>query len=512
MKRTISLVAVIFLFSTLDAQLKTYLTLEAGPHWSMYRVSDPGNYFTSANVPSSILGVTLGQELMKNLSVVTGLYYQPYKTGINMDDKRPQPSRLDDHLALMVPVRVQYRIQPTDFPVSFTPRLGYMYSRNSNPETPFVTGSILSAPDGTAFSYDLLQGSGKSSNHLLEVGAGLGLRIFGYWQASLNLSYLTGVFDAPSPSNILNYTDQQGNNYTAEYNSKGNGLFTTLSFHVPVSNIWQNKDYRIRARIENSVYEGKDVERKGQFYVGGEIGSLWRLFVTSNPALGARPMEGRVPLRYANLHAGGYVGYMLTHELGVDLGVNYQGSSTFYSLMYDHRVNFEGETPAPMYLEVPLRIRYFYDLYKEKIYAVVYGGASLLTHLSSGEYAAPGGDFTYTAPATQAPENATASATALRLSHLRPVMRIGAGVEYLLPMKFPMFITGYIHYMHGFRGTEVIDIATTFPGDTETSFLYYYGSGWSVDLGVKIPMSFDDRDHCVKISRKGSRKSGKTKS
>ncbi len=75
---------------------------------------------------------------------------------------------------------------------------------------------------------------------------------------------------------------------------------------------------------------------------------------------------------------------MLTEELGVDLGVNYQRSNTFYSLMYDHEVDFVEKTGAPLYLEVPLRFRYFYDVYQERIFAVVYGGASLLTHFSSG--------------------------------------------------------------------------------------------------------------------------------
>ena len=36
---------------------------------------------------------------------------------------------------------------------------------------------------------------------------------------------------------------------------------------------------------------------------------------------------------------------MLTNELGVDIGVNYQRSSTFYALMYDHEVDFVTKVP-----------------------------------------------------------------------------------------------------------------------------------------------------------------------
>ncbi len=125
------------------------------------------------------------------------------------------------------------------------------------------------------------------------MGLSIGLRFSGLWAASLNLSYLSGVFSQPATSFMLDYNDQQGTSQTAEYTTRGNGLYTSLAFHLPLSNMWQNKDYRIRSRIENSMSRGKAVERKGQVYAGGEIGALWRLFNTSNPAVGARPMEGR---------------------------------------------------------------------------------------------------------------------------------------------------------------------------------------------------------------------------
>ncbi|MFH0759058.1 MAG: hypothetical protein V2B15_17355 [Bacteroidota bacterium] len=501
MKQIFILVLLLFPAVRINAQLKTYVTLEAGPHWSMIRVDDPGNFFDPATVSSSIGGFTIEQEVMKNLSVCSGLYYLPYKTGINMADQRKQQSRNNAYNALMIPIRVAYRVQPTDYPVSFTPKLGYWYSINTGPETGFSNASILSAPDGTAFSYSQVQSGELPGGHLLEMGLGIGLRFSGLWTASLNLSYLSGALGHSASSFALDYSDQQGIAHTAYYNTRGNGFHTTLSFHVPVSNLWQNRDYRIRSRIENSLYIGKSVERKGQFYAGGELGVLWRLFHISNPAVGARPMEKRGLFRYSNLHTGVYAGYMLTQELGVDLGVNYQRSNTFYTLMYDHEVDFVEKAGAPMYLEVPLRFRYFYDLYEERMYAVVYGGASLLTHFSSRDYSTPGGDFTYTSPATQAPEGGTVSSTTTRLSHFRPLLRLGMGVEYKLPMKFPMFATVYLNYMQGFMATEDVSIITSVPESPVENSVSYNGSGWSLDVGVKIPFAFDDRENCVRLTK-----------
>jgi hypothetical protein len=402
----------------------------------------------------------------------------------------------------MIPVRLQYRIQPTEYPVFIVPRIGYIYRINDLPEDPITESGVISAPDGTAFSYLQTQALEEPPAHMLELGVGVALRIAGLWQASLNLSYISGILGDAASSFALDYTDQQGFARTAGYNSKGNAIYTTLSFHIPVSNIWQNKDYRVRSRIENSVYIGKSVERKGQFYAGGELGALWRLFYTDDPALSGRPMEGRGVFRYANFHTGLYAGYMLTQELGVDLGVTYQQSSTFYALMFDHEDDLVASEGAPMYLEVPLRFRYFYDLHEERIYAVVYGGASLLTHFSQEEYSAPGGDFTYTSPATQSEVAATATASVTRLSRYRPLLRLGAGVEYLLPFEFPLFVTGYLNYMQGFQSAEMVAVTTNLPESPGTSALLYHGNGWSLDVGVKVPLSFRERTNCVNLTRK----------
>ncbi|MCK5693257.1 MAG: hypothetical protein KAI08_10415, partial [Bacteroidales bacterium] len=254
--------------------------------------------------------------------------------------------------------------------------------------------------------------------------------------------------------------------------------------------IWQNKAYRVRARIENSSFKGKAVERRGQLYLGGEIGSLWRSFSSNNPAVGPRPMVDRGLFSYANLHTGIYAGYMLTDELGVDIGAYYQRSSTFYALMYDHEVDFVSNMSAPYYLEIPLRFRYFYNVYKGKIHAVIYGGASLLATFSSGVYNEGSESFTYNAPATSEPVNATTSYAASGVHSFAPLLRLGTGVEYKLPLEFPLIATLYLNYIQGYMDVGLIEVSNTVPETPPVSTITYMGSGWSVDLGVKIPFRF----------------------
>ncbi len=500
-KRQVLLLAVALILAPLHAQLKTYLSLEAGPHWSLVSLEDPGHYFEKARALGTIAGLTVEQEIIPNLSVSTGIYYQPYKSGINMADRRKFQAQSASYTAIMIPLRVQYRIQPTEYPFTFSPRLGYFYSINSLPDEPFSGSSVISAPEGPAFSYDYNQSSDEPGKHLLELGMSLGFRFSGGWQTSLNISYLTGVMNKSSASSTLDYTDQQGSAYTAVYSSMGRGFYTTLALNMPLSNIWQMRDYRIRSRIENSTWEGKSVERKGELYVGGEIGALWRLFYASNPAIGARPMEGRGLFSYANLHTGIYAGYMMGNEIGIDMGVIYQQSNSFYSLMFDHEVDYTGKSSAPMYLEIPFRFRYFYDLHEQKLFAVVYAGASLLTQFSSGTYAAPAGEFSYTEPSSQDVRPATVTSQAERLSYVRPLLRLGTGVEYLLPISLPMYFTAYVNYMQGFMAAERLEVSAELAGGPTGGTLEYHGSAWSFEVGIKIPMSFDDRQNCIRLTR-----------
>ena len=467
-------------------QLKTWISLEAGPQWSMLKVSDPGGYFQKANVRSFVTGITVGQEILRNFTLSSGVLYIPRNDGINMSDERPNQSAWHASSSFLIPLRAEYTIWPGEYPVSFTPRIGYIYNREARSDEAYMASSILSAPDGTVLSYDIQQLSEQDISHLLELGIGVNLRFSNSWQTSLNLSYMTGLTESPSNRYSLDYNDGTANSST-EYTTKGNTLITTLALNMPLSNIWQMKSYRVRKRIENSTFDGKGIERKGIIYVGGELGSLWRSFSGNNPAVGPRPMEDRGLFRYANLHTGIYAGYMFTEELGVDIGAIYQRSSTHYALMYDHEVDFVTSAPAPLYLEIPVRFRYFYDLYKGKVHAVIYGGASLLAQFSSGNYDEGSGDFTYTAPGGGGSLSATSSYAASGVRNLAPVLRLGTGVEYRLPMEFPLIATFYVNYMQGFLDTGLIEVTNSIPENPTASNLTYQGSGWSVDLGVKIP-------------------------
>jgi hypothetical protein len=152
-----------------------------------------------------------------------------------------------------------------------------------------------------------------------------------------------------------------------------------------------------------------------------------------------------------------------------------------------------------MYLEIPIRIRYFYDLYKGKVHWAIQGGVSVLTHFARDVYNQGTGDFSYYSPAASSTVDAATSYAASRSASVLPVLRLGTGVEYKLPMEFPLIATLYANYMQGFTQADDIEVTNTVAETPATSVISYQGSGWGVDLGIKIPFRFGANAQCGKI-------------
>ncbi len=146
-KLSLALVSLYTLLSCqLNAQSKTWLNVETGPQWSLIKVDDPNGYFEQANVGSYMAGVTVGQEIIPNLVLSTGLLYMPHNDGINMIDDRPHQSSWKASSSFMIPVRAEFIIQPTEYPVCFSPRIGYLFNMNSQPDELYTAESIFPPP------------------------------------------------------------------------------------------------------------------------------------------------------------------------------------------------------------------------------------------------------------------------------------------------------------------------------------------------------------------------------
>jgi hypothetical protein len=141
-ERSLALIFLSTLMSLhINAQPLTWLNVETGPQWSLIKVDDPNGYFEQANVISYMLGVTVGQEILPNLVLSSGLLYMPHTDGINLIDERPHQSSWQASSSFMIPIRAEYIIQPTEYPICFSPRIGYLYNMDSQPGELYTANS-----------------------------------------------------------------------------------------------------------------------------------------------------------------------------------------------------------------------------------------------------------------------------------------------------------------------------------------------------------------------------------
>lgn len=485
---------------SLFAQALTYMTVEAGPQWKLLGVGGGGGYFEQADVRSFTTGMTFGQELFTDFYLISGFYMDVRREGMKLKDERSLPASWSAGTQILIPLRAEFRYQPTEYPFSFTPRLGFVFGLNGTSPAPWTGSGVISSGDGTPLAYDITGVDESSPFALLEIGMGANYRLSGFWQVSLNLSYMAGVFTPPVSHTNIAYDNGSGSR-DAEYSSRGNSLVSTLALNIPLSNLWQNKNYRVRKRIENSVYKGKAVDRRGIIYIGADIGSLWSRFSTTNPAVGPRPMANRGIFRYANFQTGIYAGYMLSGELGMDLGVNYRPSSSFFSVMVDHEDDLVVKYDAPMILEFPLRLRYLHNLYDNELHLGIYGGGSLLAQFSQGPYASGNAPINYAVPGgTESQAEVIYSAE--RMTNFAPLLRLGAGLEWMIPMPFPLAATIYVNYIQGFMTMDRANINIDTRPNTQTAMLDMRGGGWSIDMGVKFPFRLESRGKCGELPKR----------
>lgn len=482
------------------AQLKTYFVPETGPAWDISRVSGGSNLFANSLVPGSVWGISLWQEVLPDLSIGTGIYTHQYASWINPSGERPLQPSVKSHRALLVPARVSYRLKLPDSPLSLTAMLGYEFGLLTGDPLLREASSLITSPEGVTAQYSVREEIPLNrSLHMIQAGVSADYRLPNNWQFSLRFSHSTGLREIKYTT--VDYTTSGGETSQATYTHDGSRMQTTLNLGIPVSNIWENRDLRLRRRVENSLGRGGLARRNTFIYFGGDLGALWRAFSNSNPAIGARPMESTGIFRYANLHAGIYAGYMFSNFTAIDIGAWYQRSSLFYSIMYDHEDDYNELARAPLVLDIPVMFRYYQDLYKNKLFLVPAMGVAVLTHFSGASYASGDAGFNYQA-ASGTPADGSATYVAGRPARIGFAARASLGLEYDIPTPFPLLLTWNLTYSQGMRDLETIEITTSLPENPEVSTVTYSGTGWMTSIGVRIPISTDkDNRKCGAMPR-----------
>lgn len=474
-------VLLLLLHSQGFCQLKTSLSLEAGPSWDINRVQDAGNFFSPARIPGTIQGLSLWQEVMPNLFIGSGAYYHQYATGINFTDRRPHQPATQLFSALLIPARLAFRIGFPDFPISVSPTIGYQYGRLLNAVESQTSSSLITSPEGVTILYSAPETTPvRETASMVEAGLSANYLFPNNWQLSLAYTYTSGL--QYLNFSTVEYSNGNGITNRANYSDDGSRSQLTFCLGIPVSNLWVNSDIRLHRKIENSRSRGASVRSDRYIYAGGDLAALWRTFSTTNPAIGPKPVDGYGPFRFANLHTGGYIGFLFNSSAGMDIGAYYQRSGYFFTVMYDYETDYSFLGKAPLFLEVPVMFRFYADLWKERLFLVPKVGFSAITHFSSGTLLNGDGIFEYSEG------SGTLTYTASRISPFGFSVKAGIGMEYKLPIGMPLLATFNFMYSHGILEIDQVAISTSIDESPSTSYITWSGSGWNGSIGLRMPI------------------------
>jgi len=499
MKINLSLAVLLtfFVAGPLAAQNTTWLSVEGGSILDYTPTGSVDKVFSRNAYNGTGAGVMLWQSLGSGFMLGSGLAWNPIYEGYQVTDQRPGAAGRYLATNYQVPFRMAFRFGFGHSPFFMWFRTGYLLGFMSDSISTSSGSGLISNSRGQVISYNYTTTPLEfTRNHMFEVGLTGGILLGNNWELGLNFLYMGGR--TKFSQTALSYTTSSGLSGDANIINRANNLQLTAVLMVPVSNIWVNKDIRVRKKIEHSIYAGKETDQSNSIYFGGTIGSLWRVFNYSNPSITARPSSQRGIFRYANLSTGAYIGYMFSGSLGMDIGGYYQRSTLLVTANYDQDNSVTVKEQAPMFIEIPIRIRYLRNLYKQQLYFTASGGGSALLQFAGPAYLSGSTAFQYTNLAGSVADG-TMNYTGNRLSMFGGLFRFSAGMEYRFRIKFPLVVTAELAYGHGFVTLDETEVSTSISEQPAISTVSYSGTGWRIDLGVKIP---------VKLGQKGKSKCG----
>ena len=154
-------------------QRATYLGLEIGPKFEVYRYTDNGNYlYTKPFFDTPVFGITIGQKINKTFLAETGLYFVDYGESYRLR-KSDFYFTTNAIFVYQIPFRLKARLNLIEDRLNLTGTVGY--SLNINSEFTSMGFTIFSYYDGqdSIFSVDTSDYGLRKTYPLLETGLAL---------------------------------------------------------------------------------------------------------------------------------------------------------------------------------------------------------------------------------------------------------------------------------------------------------------------------------------------------
>lgn len=225
-------------------QNKTYLGLEFGPKYELYRHADNGNgLYTKPFFISPIYGLTLGQEISNIFTLETGFYINDYGESYRIEGEGIGYSITNAIVAYQIPLRLKARLSLFKDKLNLVTTIGYTVAINNNYNSS-AYGSSLSmntSPqfnDSTRIEYTSNYSFEKTYG-LIEAGLALDFKLKNSMRIYLAANYLTGLNKIIETD--VSYWINDGPKQTGIVFSNGDYYSIVLGVKYPINNLWAKK-------------------------------------------------------------------------------------------------------------------------------------------------------------------------------------------------------------------------------------------------------------------------------
>jgi hypothetical protein len=233
----LSVVVLICGLNTTNAQNKTYFGFEFSLFRDIHKIKDNGNYLTTLPLMEPQGGITVRQEIKKQIFVEAGVIVKPYSDAIGF---KPVPVSFvgTEGISLLIPIRLGLNLNLYDEKIYLAPVIGYSYSANTPSSYGRDSGTQESST--TTISYTATESPDVSRYvSLLQIGIGFEFEIFDVLLFSISTSYYKGY--TPIWISDINYTVNNSSSMTGTVTSKGDFWCVSTALKYPISNFWTSK-------------------------------------------------------------------------------------------------------------------------------------------------------------------------------------------------------------------------------------------------------------------------------
>ena len=227
-------------------QNSTYLGIEIGPKFEVYRSTDNGNgLYTKPFFFSPIYGLTVGQDINNTFTLETGFFVNNYGESFRIEGEGDVfgYDASNALVAYLIPLRLKAQLNLLKDRLSLVTTIGYTFAINSDYGSSGSGSSFSSSTspqynDSTRTEY-VSNYSLKKTYGLIETGLALDYKFKNSMILSLSANYLTGLSRVVETD--VKYWINDEPEQTGTVFSNGDYFSLIIGLKYPISELWTKK-------------------------------------------------------------------------------------------------------------------------------------------------------------------------------------------------------------------------------------------------------------------------------